>query len=84
MRYQHATEENDRQIAVTMDAMLLDARANRAMDAPPARAAEVAVEVREADASPLPAALVESGRRESNPRSQLGNGPKELRGLTKN
>ncbi len=72
MRYQHATEENDRQIAVTMDAMLLDAKANLAMDAPSASVADVSDDQRDADASPLPAPLVESGRRESNPRSQLG------------
>ena len=32
------------------------------------------------DAEPVTRIDAESGRRESNPRSQLGNGPKELRG----
>ncbi len=72
MRYQHATEENDLLIAAAMDAMLLDAKAERAMDAPSVSSSIDFDDACTVGASPPPAPSVESGRRESNPRSQLG------------
>ena len=76
MRYQHATEEGDRQVAEGMDILIVDARSRRAMNAPSpplVNAAENPTDPRvAAENGDSPAALPESGRRESNPRSQLG------------
>jgi Phage integrase family len=72
MRYQHATPENDRRVAEEMNRRLVEAKTNRAINAPSLGAVdsearsdadEVASECGRSD---------ESGRRESNPRSQLG------------
>ncbi len=72
MRYQHPTEDGDRRVAAQMDEILREAKPKRAMNAScdgfPDRG----------EASPEPGAvsragpMPESGRRESNPRSQLG------------
>jgi integrase len=50
MRYQHATEENDRHIADAMDAMVSDAREKRAMNAPSTPALDTDGEGSDADA----------------------------------
>ncbi len=76
MRYQHATDEGDQRLANALDDLLVDARDNRAMNAPLVDGNESisAVSNTEVD-DPQPhdqELRAESGRRESNPRSQLG------------
>jgi integrase len=72
MRYQHATEEGDRRIADSMNAMLIDSRTKRAMNAPSPQLWDASREPLRVEPSLQPAICDESGRRESNPRSQLG------------
>jgi hypothetical protein len=72
MRYQHATEEGDRRIADSMNTMLTSAKSSRAMNAPLNSATNASGDTTDSESTQLPADSDESGRRESNPRSQLG------------
>ena len=72
MIYQHATDESDAQVADGMNEMMSEAKAGRAMNAPQVPVADAAEEHEASDIAQLPASSDQSGRRESNPRSQLG------------